>query len=191
MNKLQEKINKIPKQYFSLQDLYKFSNTNKASLKVALSRAVRDKQVIRLASGLYAKDINNIPWENLAVNIYRPSYISFESALNHYNILSQQSAYITLATTKRRNDININDQVIIYRHIKDDLFWGYIKKDDYLIAEPEKAFLDLAYLSLNGYAHFDPAEMNLGLLDKKKIKSYLKKFNNTKLDNLMKKTLFN
>lgn len=191
MNKLQEKINKIPKQYFSLHDLYKFSDIEKASLKVALSRAVRNKDIIRLASGLYAKDINNIPWENLAVNIYSPSYISFESALNHYNILSQQSAHLTLATTKRRKDININDQIIIYRHIKSTLFWGYIKKDDYLIAEPEKAFLDLAYLSLNGYAHFDPEEMNLKLLDKKKIKRYLKRFNNIKLNNLIKKILFN
>jgi predicted transcriptional regulator of viral defense system len=190
MNKLQEKINKIPKQYFSLQDLYKFSDTEKASLKVALSRAVRDKKIVRLANGLYAKDINSLPWENLAVNIYSPSYISFESALNHYNILSQQSTQLTLATTKRRKDININDQIIIYRHIKSDLFWGYIKKDDYLIAEPEKAFLDLAYLSLNGYSHFDSEEMNLKLLDKKKIKGYLMKFNNSKLNNLIKKTLF-
>jgi hypothetical protein len=74
---------------------------------------------------------------------------------------------------------------IIFRHIQPKLYWGYILKDDYLIAEPEKAFIDLAYLSLNGYAKFDKEEMNLDLLDRKKIKSYLKKINSKRLNLLL------
>ncbi|HCP08259.1 MAG TPA: hypothetical protein DIT25_00435 [Candidatus Moranbacteria bacterium] len=66
-------------------------------------------------------------------------------------------------------------------------FRGYYKEDNYLIAEPEKAFLDLAYLSLNGYAKFDPEEMNLEFLDKNKIRMYLKKFDSPRLAVLIKK----
>jgi len=185
MSKLSKTINNIPKTYFSLKDLSKISSLEKSSLKVAISRVVRAGEIIKLANGLYTKNINNISWENLAINIYSPSYVSFESALNYYNILSQQTISLTLATNKRRKDINIYNHSIIYRHIKSDLFWGYIRKEDYLMAEPEKAFLDLAYLSLNGYGHFDPEEMNLNLLDKGKIKKYLKKFNNKKLNKLI------
>ncbi len=190
MSKLLKEINNIPKVYFSLKDLSKISNLEKSSLKVAISRAVKTGEIIKLVNGLYTKNINNISWENLAINIYSPSYVSFESALNYYNILSQQAVSLTLATNKRKKDINIHNHPIVYRHIKSDLFWGYIRKDDYLIAEPEKAFLDLAYLSLNGYGYFDPKEMNLSLLDKEKVKRYLKKFNNKKLDKLINSTLF-
>ena len=190
MSKLLKKIDSIPKTFFSLKDLSKIGGINKSSLKVYISRAVKSGDIVRLVNGLYAKNINNISWENLAINIYNPSYISFESALNYYNLLVQQANSLTLATSKRRKNINIHNQLISYRHIKNSLFWGYIRKDDYLIAEPEKAFLDLAYLSLNGYAHFDPEEINLNLLDKKKIEKYLKKFNNIKLDKLIRTSLF-
>jgi len=185
MSRLLKKINNIPKKYFSLKDLSKIIYLGKDSLKVAVSRAVKNGEIIKLAHGLYTKNINDISWENLAINIYSPSYISFESALNHYNILSQQTISLTLATDKRRKNINIHDHPIIYRHIKSSLLWGYIRQNDYLIAEPEKAFLDLAYLSLNGYGHFDSEGMNLGLLDKGKIKKYLKRFNNKRLDKLI------
>jgi len=40
-------------------------------------------------------------------------------------------------------------------------------------------------LSLNGYAKFDTEEMNLKLLDKNKLKEYLKKFKNKKIDKLL------
>ena len=140
MSKLLKEINNIPKTYFSLKDLSKISNLEKDSLKVAISRAVKAGEIIRLVNGLYAKNINDVSWENLAINIYSPSYVSFESALNHYNILSQQSVSLTLATDKRRKDLNIHNHSIVYRHIKSNLLWGYIRKDNYLIAEAEKAF---------------------------------------------------
>lgn len=190
MSKLLKKINNIPKKYFSLKDLSKIVDLEENSLKVAVSRAVKDGKIVKLVNGLYTQNINDISWENIAINIYSPSYISFESALNYYNILSQQTTVLILATDKRRKNINIHNHYIIYRHIKSSLLWGYIRKDDYLIAEPEKSFLDLAYLSLNGYGHFDLEEMNLDLLDQKKIKKYLKRFNNKKLDKLIRTISF-
>ena len=189
MNKLIEKINKIPKTYFSLNDLSKISELNRNSLRVSVSRAIKSGQITKLTKSFYAKNIEDINWKNLAVNLYTPSYISFETALNYYNILSQQTIGITLATNKRKNEINISDHIIIYHHIRADLFWGYKNKNNFLIADAEKAFLDLAYLSLNGYAHFDPEEMNLELLNKDKIKKYLKKFNNERLKKLISKII--
>lgn len=187
MEKLIQKINKIPKSYFSFADIRKVAGMEDASLKVALSRMIKRGELLRIEKGIYAKDISKINWEQLACENYRPSYISFESALAKYNILSQRPMNLTLAAAKRSRRAKMLDNTVIYRHIQPKLFWGYFKEDSYLIAEPEKAFLDLAYLSLNGYAKFDPEEMNLDFLDKKKIKVYLKKFDSARLNKLMEK----
>ena len=187
MEKLIEKINKIPKGYFSFADLRKISDLNDGSLRVAVSRLLKSGKIISLIKGIYTADPSKISWESFAVETYAPSYLSFEWALGRYNILSQKSYSLTMATTRQTKKISTPAGGIIYRQIKPELFWGYKKEDGYLIAEPEKAFLDLAYLSLNGYGKFDPTEMNLSLLAKKKIKAYLKKINSNKLFSLVSK----
>lgn len=185
-----EKINKIPKGYFSFADLRKISALADNSLSVAVSRLLKSGKIISLVKGIYAVDIAKISWEKFAVEIYAPSYLSFEWALGHYDILSQKTYGLTLATTRQTKKIGTPAGMIIYRHVKPNLFWGYKKEDGSLMAEPEKAFLDLAYLSLNGYAKFDLDEMNLDLLDKKKIKAYLKKIKSSKLFSLISKLKF-
>ena len=191
MEKLIEKINKIPKGYFSFADLRKISALNDGSLRVAVSRLLKSGKITGLIKGIYAVDIAQINWERFAVENYAPSYLSFEWALGHYNILSQKTYSLTLATTRQTKKISTPAGAIIYRRLKSELFWGYKKEEGFLMAEPEKAFLDLAYLSLNGYGKFDPTEMNLSLLNKKKIKTYLKKINSKRLALLIEKLKFN
>lgn len=186
MSKLLKKINSIPKSYFSFADIRKISSLDDKSLAVSLSRMVKRGELFRITGGIYTTDISKIDWEQFAVEKYPPSYISFESALARHNILSQQPVSLTMATANRSKKTKMLDNLIIYRHIQSKLFWGYLKDGDTLMAEPEKAFLDLAYLSLNGYAKFDPEEMNLDFLDKKKLKNYLKKFNSSRLNKLIK-----
>lgn len=176
-----QKIKLIPKGYFSFVDLKKISNFSDASLKVIISRLIKNKQIIKLIKGIYATDASMVNWENFAVEIYSPSYLSFEWALAKHNILSQKPMNLTLATTKRSKKITTLPNIMIYHHIQQKLFWGFTKEKNYLLADPEKAFLDLAYLSLNGYAKFDIEEMNLKLINKIKLKKYLKKINYPKL----------
>lgn len=189
MKKLLEKIKNIPKSYFSFSDIRKLSETDENSLKVSLNRLVRNGRILRITRGIYSTDISKVEWEKLALELYAPSYLSFEWALAYHKILSQQPFQLTLASLNRSRKIDACNYIFIYHHIKPELFWGYKKENGTLIAEKEKAFLDLAYLSINGYARFDVSEMNLGLLDKKRIESYLKKFNSKKLSALIKKTI--
>ncbi|MFH1232938.1 MAG: hypothetical protein V1651_03710 [Patescibacteria group bacterium] len=186
MIELKKQINKIKKSYFSFADLRKIAKINDNSLRVVISRMIKAGEIKPLLKGYYCLDLADINWEKFAIEIYNPSYFSFEWALGYYNILSQKTYSLTLATAKRSRKFNASEKNIIYRHIQPKLYWGYIIKDKYLIAEPEKAFLDLAYLSLNGYAKFDIEEMNMDLLNKKKIKTYLKKINSKKLNLLLK-----
>ncbi|MFH1233525.1 MAG: type IV toxin-antitoxin system AbiEi family antitoxin domain-containing protein [Patescibacteria group bacterium] len=186
MSELKKQIKKINKGYFSFADLRKIIKMDDSSLRVAISRMIKIGEIKKLFKGYYCLDLIDINWEKLAIEIYRPSYLSFEWALGYYNILSQKPYNLILATTKRSRKINVLEKMIIFRHIQPKLYWGYVMKDKYLIAEPEKAFLDLAYLSLNGYAKFDREEMNLNLLNRKKIKVYLRKIKNKKLNSLLK-----
>jgi len=190
MEKLMEKINKIPKGYFSFADLRKISALDDGSLRVAVSRLLKSGKIISLVKGIYSADLSKVSLERFAVENYAPSYLSFEWALGRFDILSQKTYGLTLATTRQTKKISAPAGVIIYRHVKPELFWGYKNENGCLIAEPEKAFLDLAYLSLNGYGKFDPTEMNLGLLNKKKIKAYLKKINSKRLVLLIEKLGF-
>lgn len=185
MSKLLNTIKKIPKGYFSLNDLKKISPLTEASLKVSLNRLVKSKHIVKLGHKLYALNISNIDWDKLSCEIYAPSYISFETALAYHNILSQQPLHLTLATPKRSKVISALDKNIIYHHLKRELFWGFYKINNILLADAEKAFLDQAYLSLNGYAKLDPGEMNLKLLNKAKLIKYCKKSKNKKLKKII------
>jgi len=187
MSRLAQEIKKIPKNYFSLNDIKKISFLKEASLKVALHRLVKKGELTKLGNKLYTLDLLEIDYEKLACEIYNPSYVSFASALAYHNILSQKPVHISLATSKRTKHITIENKDIYYHHIQPRLFWGYLKMGEIFLAEAEKAFLDMAYLSLNGQAVFDIKEMNLDLLDKNKLKKYLNKYSNKKLNSLIAK----
>jgi predicted transcriptional regulator of viral defense system len=181
MQKLFDKIKGNPKGYFSLMDIRKIAGLEEQTLKVVLSRLVKGGKIKKIGQKFYAIDLQKVDWEKFAVEVYAPSYLSFEYVLARRGILSQQIQHLILATENRTKIIETPEADIIYHHLNSKVFYGYTKEADILIAEPEKAFLDLAYLSLNGYAKFDPEEMNLNLLDKNKLKVYLCKFKSKKL----------
>jgi len=185
MTKLLEKIKVIPKNYFTLNDLKKIGQMSDESLKVSINRLLNSEELTRVIRGIYTTDISNVDWEQLACEMYQPAYLSFEWVLAKYGILSQQPLNLTLATNRPTKKIETKNNFIFYRHLQPNLFWGYEQKEHYFEATPEKAFIDLAYLSLNGYAKFDVEEMNLTLLDINKIKLYLKKIGNEKLGKLV------
>ncbi|MFA7319154.1 MAG: type IV toxin-antitoxin system AbiEi family antitoxin domain-containing protein [Parcubacteria group bacterium] len=187
MSNLEKQLNKIQKSYFTFSDLRKIAQLDDASLRVTVSRLVKAGKLSPLAKGYYCLDKAKVDWPKLALEIYAPSYLSLEWVLGQDDILSQKTYALTLVTVKRAKTLEIGDKIINYRHLQKDLYFGYMLKENYLVAEPEKAFLDLAYLSLNGYAKFDAAEMNLKLLDKDKIKKYLKRFSSQRLPQLIEK----
>jgi len=189
MNNLKKQIKTIKKSYFSFADLRKISHLSDASLRVAVSRLLSDGDLEKLSKGYYSLANNLVNYQKMAIELYSPSYLSFEWALGQYNILSQKSYTLTLATSKRTKHTKVGNITIDYHHLRQNVFFGFIMKDGYYIAEAEKAFLDLAYLSLNGYAKFDTEEMNLRILKQQKLRNYLKIFKNNRLNKLVIKKL--
>ena len=189
MNKLANKIKNIPRQPFSYNDLKKITALSGDSLRVSIFRMIKSGIITRISNGIYTTDISKMDWESFAVQNYEPSYLSFEWVLSKYGVLNQKPYNLTLATSRPTKKINTVQNIISYHHLQPKMYWGYVKKNGYLEAELEKAWLDLAYLSLNGYARFDLQEMNLSLLNKGKIEKYLKKIRSKKLNNLIKSAI--
>jgi len=116
----------------------------------------------------------------LANFLYQPSYISFESALNFSGTLSQFPYEISSVTPRKTIKKEFEGKIFTYTMIKRELFWGYGKKENFLIAFPEKALLDQIYLASKGQKSLNFGEYNLENISISKFKKYLTKYPKTR-----------
>lgn len=108
--------------------------------------------LIRLRRGVYAKKDYNM--QEVAVKIYKPSYISFETVLAIEGIVFQYYETIFVASYLAREIILKTGSKIKYRKLKDEVLVnsaGVEKKDGVAIASKERAFLDVIYLNHDYY----------------------------------------
>ena len=114
---------------------------------------------------IIGKNVNTF---EIANYLYQPSYVSLETALNYWGILSQFPFEITSITSKKSVTKNIEDKMFTYSHISNKYFGMFTKKDNMLIALPEKALFDQIYLTTKGIktVHFD--EYDLKNINKKR-----------------------
>jgi predicted transcriptional regulator of viral defense system len=117
---------------------------------------------------------------SLASLLYQPSYISFESALNYYGILSQFPYETTSATPKKSQQKVVDEKIFTYNHLDKRLFWGYEKINDFLIALPEKALLDQLYLNSKGLKSLSLDEYDLSHINPIQFKQHLSLFPRTR-----------
>lgn len=87
----------------------------------------------------------------IANRIYRPSYISLHTALSFYGIIPEAVLQISSVTTLKTNCFENSFGVFSYKSIRSDLMFAYDQKPfingmTLLLAQPEKAILDLLYL---------------------------------------------
>jgi predicted transcriptional regulator of viral defense system len=174
--KLIQTLKGFNKSYFGIFDLEKILGLKKNSLYVTLNRLVKSGALIRLKRGVYQPEFKEPELEKTAGELYYPSYLSFESALSRYGILSQIPYALIFATTKKSKKIYLMGTEIEYRQLKKDYFFGYILNNGVYIAEPEKALLDQLYMIGRGKASNDISELSLVNLKKNKFIQYSKKF---------------
>lgn len=134
------------KRLFSLSDLVLLTGDRRSSLSVQLSRLVASGVIERPARGWYANPFTPPSDEEVAMVIREPSYLSLEYALSRHGILSQQARVLTLVTTRLPYTFRTGDRVFEYHQVKRSLFRGYRREGEVLVAEPEKALLDLIYV---------------------------------------------
>ena len=116
------------------------------TLEDLIKRLIQENILTSVERGKYyvtSKQPSNFEIANF---LYSPSYISFETALNYYGLLSQFPLEITSATLGKKTEKEINNQLYTYSKIDKKLFTGYYKESNYLIATKEKALFDEIYL---------------------------------------------
>lgn len=172
-----------PRTIFSTKDAaLLWGEERESTVSARLNKYVRAGKLIRVHRGLYAKDKNYDKFE-LAIKIYTPSYISFETALAKAGVIFQFYGQILIASYVTR-EVIVDDKTYSYKRVRDSILTnhtGIEVKNNYHIATPERAFLDVVYLSKN--YHFD----NLSPLNWDKVFEILPIYKNKSLEKRVKK----
>ena len=116
-----------------------------------------------------------------------PSYISLESALSFHGILSQFPYTVTSITPLKPRRITYQEKEYEFSHLESKYFFGFVKKDKFLIATPEKALLDELYYMAKKLRTIHVTDLNFEPVDKKKFKELYKKYKFIPLQKLVEK----
>ena len=141
---------------------------NSQKLTQSLHYYVKEGKICNPRRGIYTKATYNE--QEMACSLFRPAYISLEYVLQRAGVVFQYDDAITCVSYLNRI-VEIDDKTYQFRIINHELWIGMegIRQDDnILIATPERAFLDMVYLS-EGNCYFD----NLHPLNKTKVKQLL------------------
>jgi predicted transcriptional regulator of viral defense system len=144
------------------------------NVRKQLSRWVKAGNVYQLRRGLYALAPpyrKVVPHTYLVANrVQRGSYVSLQSALAYYGMIPEAVYNVTSVTTGRPATYYTPLGAYIYQHIQVSWFHGYKQIDlgnrqNAFIATPEKALLDLLYLTPGGATPEYLQELRLQALD--------------------------
>lgn len=140
---------------FTTKDVSLFWQESRVDfVRKKLYRYLKSGKLYSVRKGIYAKD-KNYNRHELASKIFTPAYISFETVLAQAGVIFQFYSQIFVASYLTR-ELTINEQNYSFRKIKYSMLInkaGIEIKDNYFIASPERALLDVIYL--NKEYHFD------------------------------------
>ena len=126
-------------------------------LRNQLGRWEKKGLIIQLKRGVYLlnEDDRSIHPSRffIANQLYNPSYVSLEYALNYYDLIPEKVVDVTSITTKKTKVFENAIGKFTYQHLQPRAFRGFrAVKDEagfsFFMADPEKAIVDFVYLNL-------------------------------------------
>lgn len=164
-----EAILSSPRTVFNVQSLRMLSECEDSQkLTRSLHYYVKTGKIRNPRRGIYTKE--DYDEKEMACSIFRPAYISLEYVLQRTGVVFQYDDAVTCISYLNRI-VEIDEKTYQFRIINPELWIGMDgieQHDNILIATPERAFLDMVYLSA-GNCYFD----NLHPLNKTKVKQLL------------------
>lgn len=162
-----------------------------------LSRWVKQGKLIKLRNGYYSfpEYLNeNSSQMYIANRIYKPSCISLQTALSFYGIIPESIINVTSITTLKTVEFENSFGTFSYKTIQPKLFFGYMQKPflknmTFLLADPEKAILDLLYIYpfYNSHNEIEELRFDKDIINEEvnpvKLFEYTARFNNKALAN--------
>jgi predicted transcriptional regulator of viral defense system len=139
-------------------------------------------------------DIDESTLSAIANKIYKPSYISFETAMSHYRLIPESTYMITSASTRRTSLFETPMAQFSYRTIKPALFFGYsLLQGGIKMAFMEKAILDYINPAIRTEDDFASLRINreemLSQVNKERLTDYVQRFKHKRLSKKMKHLL--
>lgn len=177
---------------FSLSQIMTFFGLSEPAATSLLYSYSQKGFVVRLKRNLYSFPDALPPDTYTANKLYEPSYVSLEFALSYHGIIPETVYSITSVTPKATRRFEVGKKVFVFRRVKKSVFTGYHAErqsgESFLIADPEKAFVDAQYFRL--IDGLPPISRFRGKkLDKKKVVKYTVLFNNKKFTRIIKTIL--
>ena len=126
--KILEKIKEFPKTLFSVDDLGKILNIKEKSLRTVIYRLSRRGVIRKLGAGWYSIYGTIVTPEQIASQIYHPSYLSLKTILSKDGIINQIPRQIYSISLNKSYKIKINGVFLVYRQIKRELFFGFYQR---------------------------------------------------------------
>lgn len=171
-----------PKTVFTIAGIGLLTGEQRAGvLSKRLNYYVREGRLQNPRRGIYAKRGYNP--EELACQLYTPSYLSLEYVLQKAGVVFQYDSRLTCVSYLSRS-VEIDGHEYLYRRMKGEILAdtaGIVCNGNINTATPERAFLDVMYLNAEYY--FD----NLRPLDYKKITDLLHVYNNRRMETRVRK----
>jgi predicted transcriptional regulator of viral defense system len=168
-------------------------NVQRNEVQRQLARWVRNGNLQQVRRGLYsiAPPYRRVPPHPFLVanHMVKASYVSCQSALAWHGLIPEYTPVTVSVTTVRPGTWQTSLGDFIFRHVKVDLFFGYRLTEvatgqQAFVARPEKALLDLIYLTPRGDT-FDFLEQlrlqNLERLDRQHLQFLAERSGSTKL----------
>jgi len=125
-----------------------WEKTDAFFLKKKIYRYVKDGKLLKIRRGIYSikKEYDK---RELATKIMVPSYISLETVLEPLGIVPKDENKIIFVVSRKNYELEYGGQKYLFHKINDVILndqVGIENKNNYRIATPERAMLDLIYL---------------------------------------------
>lgn len=178
---------------FESGHLYTGAN-NQQQVQRQLTDWVRAGKVVQLRRGLYtlaSEYQSEQPHSYVIANhIVKGSYVSLHTALSYYDLIPEHVAVVTSVTTGRPGTWQNPYGHFSYQHIQNKLFFGFeyrqmTRTQWAYIAAPEKALLDLIYLTpeADNEAYIRALRLqNLDQINDERLSAYVKQADKPKLE---------
>ncbi len=178
--------------FFDLAMVTQLFNEKRPSLRVQLHRWSRRGRLLPLRRGMYAWPVSHrtVPLNPaaLANALHAPSYLSGLWALGFYGLIPEQVVTYASVTSRVPRKFENAVGVFEYRHVKPEVFFGYqgveIGGTKVQMAVPEKALLDVWYLSTGPWLPERMAEMrfqNIEMIKPRRLIRFARRFRSPRL----------
>jgi predicted transcriptional regulator of viral defense system len=161
---------------FTPKELERIFGVSGTAVSQFLHAYIEKKFFSKLRNGLYSLEGERPNLYFAANKIYRPSYVSLETALSYYGIIPETVYSITSVTSKPTRNFNALGVDFSYARIKQKAFEGYTARKEggntVLFAEPEKALADYLYFVSLGKKTLND-RLYLKNMDMKKVRRYI------------------